>query len=154
MKWINKTSLRKIRVDNEVYLWKRGHYHLEEFVHSKCVEKVIIFLDGYKNSPLHLLFREEDNLLFKSDLEKEKWCVGYPDAGVIWLYKQEEDIKPQLHDEINLNRPAVIAQLIQHYVKNYWEPRISKKPLIIDDALCFIERLDLPKGLIGVNEKR
>lgn len=82
MKWINKTSLRKIKVNNESYLWKRGHYHLEEYKHSECVEKVIVFLEGFKNSPLQLLFKEDDNILFKSDLEKEKWCVGYPDQGV------------------------------------------------------------------------
>lgn len=148
MKRINKTSLRKIKVDNESYLWKRGHYHLEKFEHSKCVEKVIIFLEGYKNSPIHLLFKEEDNLLFKSDLEKEKWCVGYPDQGVIWLYKPEKDLKPQtVNVDINLNRPAVIARIIEYYVKTSWNPRKTNKPLIIEDALRLIEELELPKGI-------
>jgi len=73
MKWINKISLRKIKVQDETYLWKRGHYHPIEFEHFNCVEKVIIYLEGYKNSPLHLLFRTEDNLLLNKDLEKEKW---------------------------------------------------------------------------------
>lgn len=150
MNWINKTSLRKIKIENETYLWKRGHYHLDQFEHSKCVEKVIIFLDGFKNSPLHLLFREDDNALFKPNLEEEKWCVGYPEQGVIWLYKPEKDLKPQkVNVEVNLNRPAVIATLIKHYTENGWNPRLTKKPLVIEDALTMIEHLDLPKGAYG-----
>lgn len=82
-----KNKLRKINVDNESYLWKLTHYHLDKFEHSKCAEKITIYLDGYKKSPLMLSFREEDNLVIKTDLEKEKWCVGYPDTGIVWLYK-------------------------------------------------------------------
>lgn len=82
-----KNKLRKIRINIETYLWKREHHHLTDFEHSKCVEKVTIYLEGFKKSPLQLLFREEDNLMIKTDTEKEKWCVGYPDEGVIWLYK-------------------------------------------------------------------
>lgn len=148
MKWINKTSLRKIKVFGEVFLWKRGHYHLTEFEHAECVEKVIIYLEGYKNSPIHLLFREEDNLTMKADLEKEKWCVGYPDTGVIWLFKPGTGGKPQTESlHINLNRPAVIAKLIEYFAKNEWRPKEATQPLIIEDALKLLEMIELPQGI-------
>lgn len=114
-----KNKLRKIKVNDETYLWKRGHHHLTEFKHSECVEKVTIYLEGFKKSPLLLSFREEDNIIVKTDIEKEKWCVGYPDDGVIWLSKPRADKKPQTeHIEVNLNRPAVIAELIRYFNLN------------------------------------
>ncbi len=91
-----KTKLRKIKVANETYLWNRKHYHLSEFEYSKCAEKVIIYLEGYKKSPLQLSFREEDNIPLKKNVEKEKWCVGYPESGIIWLSKYKP---PLLNNE-------------------------------------------------------
>ncbi|AZA53896.1 hypothetical protein [Chryseobacterium sp. G0201] len=119
---MKKNILRKIKIDNETYLWKRLHVHLTNYEHSKCVEKVVIYLEGHKKSPLQLSFREEDNLTLKSDIEKEKWRVGYPDDGVIWLYKYESPlpnnksypVNEQQTVDINLNRPAVIALLVQY----------------------------------------
>ena len=129
---------------DETYLWKRGHYHPNEFEHSKCVEKVIIYLEGYKNSPLHLLFKAEDNLLLNIDIEKEHWCIGYPDDGVIWLFKPRPDKKPQtINVEVNLNRPGVIAKLIKHFVEKEWMPRKSNKALVKENALLLIEELGL-----------
>ncbi len=143
-----KNKLRKIKVDNETYLWKREHNHLEDFEYSKCVEKVTIYLEGYKNSPINLLFREEDNLKIKNNLNKEKWCVGYPDAGVIWLFKPRADKKPQTENiHINLNRPAVIAELIKYFNNNGWNPKEVKKSFVIEDALKFLDVIKLPLGI-------
>lgn len=143
-----KNKLRKIKINNDTYLWKRGHYHLNEFEHSKCVEKVTIYLEGFKNSSLQLSFREEDNLTLKTDIEKEKWCVGYPDDGVIWLSQPRLDKLPQTdHTNINLNRPAVIAELIKYFNMNGWHPRESSKPFVEEKALKFLEIIDLPQGI-------
>ncbi|MDQ0781325.1 hypothetical protein QF044_001179 [Chryseobacterium sp. W4I1] len=65
--------LRKIKRDNETYLWKRLHLHLTNYEYSKCVENVVIYLEGHKKSPLQLSFRKEGNLTLKTDIEKEKW---------------------------------------------------------------------------------
>lgn len=150
-----KNILRKITIDNEVYLWKREHIHLTEYKHSQCVEKVVIYLEGFKKSPLQLFFREEDNLSLNKELEKEKWCVGYPDAGVIWLYK----FKPRLPNnesqlsnqeqiiEINLNRPAVIAELINYFLQFNWKPKDGTRPCVVEDALKFLELIALPNGI-------
>lgn len=150
-----KNKLRKIKINNETYLWKRGHLHLTKFEHSKCVEKVTIYLDGFKNSPLQLSFREEDNLTLKTDVEKEKWCVGYPDSGVIWLYKY----KPSLPDNkpypierrqtinINLNRPAVIAEIIKYFNLNGWNPKETSIPFVVENALKYLEIIELPEGI-------
>lgn len=140
--------MRRINVNDEIYLWRRGHYHLTEFKHSKCAEKVVIYLEGFKNSPIHLSFKEEDNLIFKDDIEKEKWCVGYPDNGVIWLLdlSRPDNVPPPAHIDINLNRPAVIAILIKYFIQNGWNPKETTRPLIIEDALKFLDILELPKG--------
>ncbi|GAA5091121.1 hypothetical protein GCM10023210_18120 [Chryseobacterium ginsengisoli] len=147
---MKKNILRKIKIDNETYLWKRLHVHLTNYEHSKCVEKVAIYLEGYKKSPLQLSFREEDNLTLKSDIEKEKWCIGYPDDGVIWLYKLPDNEPYPANEEqtgdINLNRPAVIAELIRYFLHQDWRPKESTRPYIIEDALRFLEIIALPKG--------
>ena len=145
---MGKNKLRKIKVENQIYLWRREHFHLTEYKHSKCAEKVIIYLEGYKKSALQLLFREEDNLTFKIDIEKEKWCVGYPNDGVIWLFNSRKDLKPQTANiDINLNRPAVIAKLIQYYIQNSWYPEENKRTLIVEDALKLLDVLDFPNGI-------
>ncbi len=146
MKWINKISLRKITVDNDVYLWKRAHYHLEEYEMSPCIEKVIIYLEGYKNSSLQLFFRQEDNLILSLDIEKEQWCVGYPNSGVIWKFVQGESPSKE-NININLNRPAVISILIQYYIENGWNPKKSKRPFIVKDALKLMEEISFPLGI-------
>lgn len=150
-----KNILRKITIDHETYLWKRSHIHLTNYQHSKCIEKVVIYLEGYKKSPLQLLFREEDNLILKSDVVKEKWRVGYPDDGVIWLCKYESPssdgrlypINERETVSINLNRPAVIAALIRYFLRKNWKPKESSGPCIIEDALRFLEIIALPKGI-------
>ncbi|WP_378181178.1 hypothetical protein [Aquimarina sp. SS2-1] len=141
-----KHSLRKIKVNNNTYLWKREHHHLATFEHSTCVEKVTIYLEGCKKSPLRLFFREEDNASFKKDVEKEKWCVGYPDDGVVWLLKKDEapETMPVM---INLNRPGVIATLINYFLENGWQPETTQKPYEIKDALRYLEIIELPKGI-------
>ena len=147
--------MRKITIDDAVYLWKREHLHLIAGEHCKCIEKVVLYLEGYKKSPLQLFFREEDNLKFKTDIEKEKWCVGYPDEGVIWLYKKQPllaDNEPNSDNqeqtiEINLNRPAVITALIRYFLQTDWNPKQSTRPYIIEDALQFLEIIVLPKGI-------
>lgn len=146
MKWINKISLRKIKVKDETYLWKRGHYHPVESEHFNCVEKVIVYLEGYKNAPLHLLFRTEDNALLPLTSKEEKWCIGYPDDGVIWLFKPEPNNKQQTTN-INLNRPAVIAKLIEHFITEEWKPKERNKPLIKENALLLVNELELPQGV-------
>ncbi|GAA3521571.1 hypothetical protein GCM10022393_39970 [Aquimarina addita] len=143
-----KNKLRKIKLNDETYLWKRAHHHLTEFEHSECVEKITIYLEGFKNSPLQLSFREEDNLILKTDIKEEKWCVGYPDNGVIWLSKPRADKKPQTnHVNINLNRPAVIIEFIKYFNLNGWNPRKMSKPFIEENALKFLEIINLPQGI-------
>lgn len=146
-------KLRAIEVNNESYLWKRKHFHLTEFELSQCVEIVTIFLKGFKDSPLRLYFREEDNLITEMDVEKEKWCVGHPEVGIIWLYKYKTAFAnnepyplAQLQTiKINLNRPAVIAELIKYFNLQGWNPKETRKPFIEENALRFIKKINLIK---------
>ena len=133
-------QFRKIVVNNQTYLWNRAHYHLVEYKHSACIETVVVYLEGYKNSPMRVSFREEDNLDIYTNIKDEKWCVGYPRSGVIWFSGQK-------NIDINLNRPAVVAKLIKYFTKTQWKPMERTKPLIIDNALTLLDQLDLPQGL-------
>ncbi|MGD1839624.1 MAG: hypothetical protein ACFB0B_01835 [Thermonemataceae bacterium] len=140
---MSKVALRSIKVDGKYYLWKREHQHLDEFIYAKCVEKVTIFLKGYKKSPLYLLFREEDNPLLETDNKQVKWCVGYPDAGVIWSSVPDS---VETITYINLNRPAVIAALIRFFMKEKWQPASTSRPLKIEQALVWLSKIALPEG--------
>lgn len=144
-----KSKLRKITINEEAYLWKREHLHLADFKLSACVEKVTIYLEGYKNSPLQLSFREEDNLLIKTDLDLEKWCVGYPEDGIIWLFRKKRN-GPII--QFNFNRPAVIAELIHHFIGNGWKPKEGPKPFMEENALKYLEIIRLPLGLSENND--
>ncbi|MCE3229956.1 MAG: hypothetical protein K0S32_4507 [Bacteroidetes bacterium] len=127
----NKTTLRRIHVLNEDYLWKREHFHLENPVTSKCAEKVTIYMEGRRGSFLKLIFKEDDN-----KPEGETWIVGYPDTGVVW----------NRNKAINLNRPAVIAAIIHYFRYNHWAPGTATKPTVVEDALKILDFVDLPVG--------
>lgn len=149
IKVFNKIKLRKINVLHQSFLWKRGHLHLEKFEYSECVEKVIIYLDGYKNAPLVLFFREEDNYLIKTLSENEKWCVGYPDQGIIWKYITGKTV-PQGENnaavQINLNNPSTIESIIKLYFNDKWKPTESANAsLIVENALTILDEIERRK---------
>lgn len=137
-----KKSLRKITVDNQIFLWKVGHFHLEEFTFSKCCEKVVIYLENHKKSPLQLSFREEDNLTMMSNVEEQRWCIGYPETGALWITKGKDSVTG--NENINLNRPAVIRKIIEFYLANGWNPAENKKPLINEKALELVSVIKFP----------
>ncbi len=143
-----KSKLRRVTINDEIYLWRREHLHINEYQFSECVEKVVIYLNGCKNSPLQLIFKEEDNLHIFTNIERQKWCVGQPDEGIIWLYQYRpplENNEPYPTDEqpisINLNLPSVITHLIKHFLLNDWKPKENRKPLIIENGLEFLETI-------------
>ncbi|WP_341695162.1 hypothetical protein [Flavobacterium arundinis] len=131
------------------------HLHPTGRGHTGCIEKVVIFLEGHKKSPLQLSFRENDNGNLNQNIGTDRWCIGYPDEGVIWLFKYKPPLinnEPYPIDErqtvgINLNRPAVIAALIRYFLQNDWKPKESVTPYIVDDALKLPDIIDLPKGI-------
>ncbi len=125
IKKFNKIKLRKVNVLNCNFLWKCGHLHLKEFKSSKCVEKVIIYLEGYENSPLILYFKEDDNELINSE-KNEKWNIGYPDQGIIWQEKNEESL-------INLHNSLTIIKIIEFYFKVKWNPNGSSTTSFINE---------------------
>lgn len=124
-KVFNKIKLREINVQDNSFLWKRGHLHLQDFEDSECVEKIIIYLKDYKNTPLVLFFKEDDNKLIKTLKENEKWFVGYPDQGIIWKSKTGKKISQEAdnnYTEINLNTPSIIEKIINLYFEKDWKP--------------------------------
>ncbi len=141
-----KTTLRKIVVNDDVYLWKREHCHLKNCQISQCVEKVTIYLEGFKKSPLYLLFREQDNVNLNSNINSYKWIIGVPDNGIIWLCTDNinnyQNSKTE-HTTINLNRPVVIANIITYFINNGWQPKTCNKPLEIINGLEYLEKIFL-----------
>ena len=146
MNHINRTKFRKINIHGEIYLWKRGHYHIVNYEFSECVEKVIVYLEGKKKSPLQLIFKQDDNKLLMNTTQNKYWCVGYPQSGAIWYFDQSKlnDIESI---EINLNRPAVIRKLIEYYVENNWFPKEDQSPYVVPNALKLLELIEFPKGI-------
>lgn len=131
---MSKPSLRKITVAGNTYLWRVGHYHLEEFEHSPCVDRVTVYLEDHKHSPLLLHFRLEDNLLLSPKTREKDWFM---DWGCMMTQKKI----------VNLNRPGVIAKLIAFYLEQGWNPKENRKPLERFDALKLLDLIEFPEGI-------
>lgn len=140
-----KTALRKINVDGNLFLWNRKHIHGENHGTAGCTEKVTVYLEGFKRAPLYLFFNAADNQLILDDPEKERWCIGYPEDGVIWLNTVNPLTPGEACKEFNLNRPAVIETLIRHYLQNGWDPRTIVKPFVDNQALKLVAIISFPK---------
>lgn len=143
-----------MKVGPATYLWKRAHYHLDEFKYEKCAEVVKIFLEGHKQSPVTLHFREEDNHLCHTADTGGKWKVGYPDAGVIWF---SETAKTAIQGEntsslqYNLNQPAIIRKLIDYSLSQGWAPETDKFPIEVIHALKFFDEMEHPNTDISTH---
>lgn len=131
---MSKTGLRKINIAGNSYLWRVGHYHLEKFEYSECVDRVTVYLEGYKNSPLILHFRLDDTILLSENSRKKDW---FKDWGCLINNTKT----------INLNRPGVIAKLIAYYIERNWTPKEAKRSLEIKDALKLLDLIELPEGM-------
>lgn len=66
---------------------------------------------------------------------------------MIWLYKYKPalpnnepyPIEQQQTIAINLNRPAVIAEIIKYFNLQGWKPKDTNKPFVEEHALKIIE---------------
>ncbi len=138
-KSFNKIPLRKLKHRGKTYLWKRSHVHLKENQISPCSEKVLIYLENYKNSPVQISFKEDDNLLLKDTFGK--WIVGHPESSVIWYSTELNETINKSVKSIDLNSPKTIVKLIDFHIANGWAPSISSTKFINDSALAHIEEL-------------
>lgn len=136
MKNFNKIPIRKLKHNGRTFLWKRGHLHPREFISSPCTEKLVIYLEGLKNSPLEIIFKEDDNL--KIEQQNTKWVVGHTESGVIWKFDEKAEVKETLIFKLDLNSPKSIVKIIDFYLENGWEPSISTKRFIDDEGLLKI----------------
>jgi hypothetical protein len=142
-----KSTMRKIRVNGEVFVWKREHLHGKNPAETGCTEKVTVYLEGFKRSPLYVYFHEKDNRFPKEATGNDRWIVGYPEDGVIWLSTDRPQLPPgqvysateQQTKEVNLNRPAVIEILIRYFREKGWNPDTDTKPFVEDQALNLLE---------------
>lgn len=114
-------SLRKIQLDNHIFLWKRKHFHESGSLGMRCVEAVTIFKEGHKQSPLRILFRSD-----------EIWQCGYPKQGVVWRTTPSKEL-------VNLSRPKSIARLIDLFYTVIWKPESSTRPTTIQDGVHYLD---------------
>ncbi|NJL82767.1 MAG: hypothetical protein HC890_07100 [Chloroflexaceae bacterium] len=122
--------LRKITVEGIPYLWQRKSRHSQEA--SGGAEILTVYWAQGKNSPLRIRFQSNGN-----------WRVGYPQGIIEYRSNHWQNQPPHW---LNLNRPAVVAALIQHFRKAGWNPQEIKAPLEIADGLRLLETVDLPWG--------
>jgi hypothetical protein len=108
---MSRKNLRKLTINEHVFLWRLTHDHNPDNVPHTCVENVLVYLEGCLNSPLKVSFATTD-----------EWVVGGGPAGVVWSKRNDEYV------EFNLNRPAVIGVLIEHFFQRDWHPTAKKIP--------------------------
>ena len=135
-------KLRRIVIAGQRYLWRREHVHTDVFEVSPCVEKVIIYAEGNKKSPLRLLFKSDDNKHQQAVGATDTWCLSGAGAGVIWSFLASSPINSKIF--INFNRPAVIAELILYFLANGWKPDSSIHAFEVPDALAYLNRVKFP----------
>lgn len=135
----NKIPLRKLKHKGQTFLWKRAHEHLKDFEISACSEKLVLFLEGFKNSPIYIIFKEDDNQ--KLNLDKKKWVVGHTESGVIWLFDETKTEK--LVKTFDLNSPKTIVKLIDYYLENGWNPSSTKTKMFDKEALLKLEQFKI-----------
>ncbi len=116
-----KSKLRKITVNAAEYLYSVvSHYHSETKTNVLTVK---IFLSGQKRTPLIIEFVTADY-----------YIIGQPLKSGITLRNRITDSE----DEVNMNEPKYIRQLILLGLKNGWSgvTSIGKQ-----DGLCYLNEL-------------
>ncbi len=129
-------------MNNESFLWKRGHFELSDYDYSNRAEKVLIYMKGFWGSPLILLFKEDDNLrLIENDSKNVKWSISswLDNTGII--YKETEELENE-NCMVNLNKPSVISKLIEYHRKSTWNPKETKEKTIVEDALMLLDEIE------------
>jgi hypothetical protein len=93
-----KNYLRRLCIDGQIFLWYRGHIHIEQH----CVERLRVFPAANKSRYLQIEFWEGDQAAVAG---------SYQGGVILW---------PEHEETYNLNRPAVIAALIRYALQNGW----------------------------------
>lgn len=136
--------LRRLSLEGRTFLWRRAHKHTLASPPSGggpgephrphrprvCHERVVVYLEGKKRSPLEVFFDEDAT-----------WQVGYPQSGALF---RAEPLR--VYD---LHRPGVIAALALHGLATGWEPETAHAPLVVRDGFAFLEAARAPTGFAG-----
>ncbi|KAB1230404.1 hypothetical protein [Chryseobacterium viscerum] len=116
-----KNKLRKIVIDNKEYLYiVTDQFHFETETNTLTLK---VFLSGQKKTPLIIQF-----------VTVEHYIIGQPLKSGITLKNKITDSE----DEINLNEPKYIRQLILQGIKNGWS---GTNPMAIQDGLIYLNEM-------------
>ncbi|VAW69666.1 hypothetical protein MNBD_GAMMA10-3070 [hydrothermal vent metagenome] len=125
-----KNKLRPLVINNNDFVWACHHAHLKIYDNSPCSEALTIYLKGNKRNFLRLYFTEDN----EPDL-----AAGYPKAGVVWSTGDSTF-------KANLNRPGVIAAIINFSIPDIWNPSVSKNSVIIEKRMAWmIKNIEIPE---------
>lgn len=108
---MSRKDLRKLTINERLFLWRLTHEHDPGDIPRTCVETVLVYLEGCVNSPLKVSFPTTD-----------EWIVGDGPGGVVWSKRNDGYV------EFNLNHPGVIRVLIEHFFEGDWHPMAKKIP--------------------------
>ena len=137
-------KLRKLLVAGETYYWRRTSRRLARYEASPWAVEVVAYREGHRKSPLRLLFKEDDNQLVTNNAQPGKWLLHGVAAGWCWFAAEAPQQAGESVARINFNRPAVIARLLTFFLAQGWQPATTSRPLAIEDALRYINALQLP----------
>ena len=124
-------KLRKITIEDDVYLWGRRHSHREEDKKQYCIETVTVYLEGYKKSALHVFFDNRDALKFDWSVEEQEGLL---------VYSEQKELGVVEFKSINLNKPSSIRKIICYFRKNGWNPKENLEKYSVN-GLSLIEEM-------------
>lgn len=116
-----KYKNRKLSIDGFNYLWNRKHVHKEYNSQKKCVEVLTVYLEGFKSSPLRIMFMDIGGL----------YVIGYPNDGVIW---NKENI-------YNLNKPKIVVEIIKYALHLAWNPMQSRTTFLVENGIEILQHI-------------
>lgn len=114
-----KTQLRKITINDKIYLYTKADYLGNE----QSRVKLRIFLQGEKTTPLIIDF-----------LTKDDFILGNPLKNGVKLFNQLEN-QTQI---VNINHPKLIRALILLGIENGWT---GKNIIGKQDGLAYLQEL-------------
>jgi hypothetical protein len=126
--WLgDRAIMRRIVVRQKQYLWQRAHRHAEDV----CFELLTIYAEGMKKSPLRLVFNQN-----------EEWLAGSHAAGCLLAVRTKQ--------QFNLNRPAVVAALIERMLDLGWSPETDSTPRDVENAFEILQEANAPYDMLSV----
>lgn len=138
-------QLRRLVVAQQAFRWRSASRLLPVYSTSPHAVEVVIYQEGYRNSRLRLLFREDDNELLTDNPVPGRWLLHEAGAGIGWFDTGLPLALGEMRPLVNFNRPVVVVRLIEFFLSVGWKPASCSRPFEVGNALSYLNALDLPR---------